>query len=291
MCIAIRKPSRVALTVETLRQCFKANPHGAGFAVLVKNKDETTSLVIRKGFFKFEEFYAAYKPYAEHFALIHFRVATRGPRDIRNCHPWEVRAGGHRYAIIHNGTLAHPSSAAMSDTGHFVKEVLGPTFRQNPDFPFTEEGHKAIGEAIGPGNKMVILRDDGRVAIINKRKGTVHEGVWFSNFSFVPGFSRRPKFKAAAPVCEDEEVENDRRALAWTKNYSPRPSPTQLALPAPRCATNEVDEFLTHRPIGEGLAKAKEAARAAAQKLLLDQATSGPKVHGHYSLPPYVHIK
>lgn len=290
MCIAIRKPRNVEIDEATLRRCFIANPHGAGFVALVENKDGSTGLVIQKGFFTIESFLAAYKPYAKHFCLVHFRIATSGKRDKFNCHPWELRAGGHRYAIIHNGRLEHPSSETMSDTGHFVKEALRPVLEKHPDFPFTKGGHEALVKAIGPKNKLVILRDDGRVAIINKRKGITSNTVWYSNLTYLPRIELPRASRPVAPAKDEcDDCSDETAATEWAKEDS-QFLLTENSFPA-RVATDRVDEYLTHRPLGEGIAAARAAAREEAQQLALDRALKGPKVHKAYRLPAHLHLK
>jgi len=130
MCILLFKPSSINLTKSTLKECFKNNPHGAGFAI-PNTKQE--SVEIEKGFFSFRSFWLRFK---EVQALnlpmiIHFRVATSGVIDRNNCHPWRITK---KYAMAHNGVIQGKlgiTSEKTSDTGLYVKHILRPTFEKN----------------------------------------------------------------------------------------------------------------------------------------------------------------
>lgn len=185
MCIALHKPAGVVLDDATLKNCYDNNPDGAGFAFAHDGQ-----IVIKKGFFTFDEFLAAFREHQERDCIVHFRIATHGTVCAANCHPWEIKEfefSGDRkfsFAVIHNGILSYTSTKEKSDTGHFVDEILAPHFQRDPFFAFDEIGQFFLERAIGPGNKLVILRNDGKVAIINRKAGTDDRKCWFSNMSY-----------------------------------------------------------------------------------------------------------
>lgn len=265
MCIAIRKPASAHIPRATLERCFDANSHGAGFAVLTEE-----GILVRKGFMDFRSFWKAWKPFAHHFALLHFRIATCGPRNASGTHPWSIEAGGFQYAVIHNGHLTGLGDAVRSDTQEFVEDVLRPILDATPDLPFEDAGHQKLCRVIGPYNKLVILRNDGRVAIINKRRGVTDRGVWYSNTSFLGDF------KAAVPVRSSYNV----KARCTDSSFPDRRR-------IHRVPVERVDDYFQEVEFNP------EADRA--QQLLLDQAVHnatqvGPRHHGPYSLPPYVRL-
>lgn len=178
MCLAIYKPANQVVPTDHLEEGFISNPHGAGFAYVIEGRIET-----RKGFFTFKEFLAAYEESVtkETPALIHFRFATHGKRNEFNCHPWDVCGG--EYVAIHNGILDIQSTEEMSDTGHFMDLVLTPALEC-----FADPAHPAIKylveQAIGSGNKIVLMGISGEAVIYNEDAGTWDEGVWYSNCGY-----------------------------------------------------------------------------------------------------------
>ncbi len=177
MCLAIFKPANVEIKLSELESGFNANRDGAGFAYVEGGK-----IHIKKGYFKWDDFLKAYIPHEKKQMLIHFRLATHGAEDAFNCHPWPCADG--KFAVIHNGILSYPSSAEKSDTGHFVDEVLDPILSKDPDMIRNVGVSWLIEESIGTGNKIVILREDGKYNILNEKQGLWHEGAWFSNTCF-----------------------------------------------------------------------------------------------------------
>lgn len=173
MCLAIWKPAGKTIKKEHLENGFASNNHGAGIAFANKGK-----LTIKKGFFKFEEFYAEYEKVQALPCLIHFRIRTSGGQDARNCHPWEVTP---HLALIHNGILRLQEQNGLSDTGVFATYILRPIVEAGPG-NWQRPGIKwLLEEAIGTSNKMVLMNGDGEHVILNEKQGDWDNGCWFSN--------------------------------------------------------------------------------------------------------------
>lgn len=176
MCLAILKPAGKIVSKEHLSNGYDRNSDGAGFAYA-----ENGEVVIQKGFFKFEEFYAAYQPHENKQCLIHFRIRTAGQTDAVNCHPWRINP---KMALIHNGMLPIREDAGLSDTGIFTNRVISPIVDANPDIIFTNGFKWLIESAIGSNNKVVILNSAGGYVIFNEKSGSWDDGVWYSNCSY-----------------------------------------------------------------------------------------------------------
>lgn len=219
MCLAIYKPANKIIKLSELENGFNSNRDGAGFAYISRGK-----IVIKKGYFKWDEFVKAYLPHEKKQMVIHFRLATHGAEDAFNCHPWPCADG--KFAIIHNGILSYPSSPTKSDTGHFVDEVLDPILSQTPDM-FNNPGLSwLIEESISNSNKIVILREDGGYNILNEKQGLWHEGSWFSNTCF-RGYGHSWARKGGAWDDQDDQW--------WEHRYAQLPAnhkftPTQNTL-------------------------------------------------------------
>jgi glutamine amidotransferase len=185
MCLAIYKPKDKKVKKQWLENGFNANPNGAGFAWT-----DGVRVNIVKGLFTFEQFWKSYKPWQDRACVIHFRLATHGQIDEQNCHPWALCNG--EYAVIHNGILNIQSTPQMSDTGHFVNLVLEPAVKamglRDPVLRYLVE------QAIGSGNKIVVLRPDGEAVFFHEKEGMWLNGVWFSNSSYEGPKAWKPWF-------------------------------------------------------------------------------------------------
>lgn len=175
------KPKGVVLTKSVLKTCFNHNPHGAGFAYPTKK-----GMVIEKGFFHFRLFWSRFRTVQSDKLpmLIHFRVATSGEIDKKNCHPWKI---DDNHALIHNGVVQDKLGfdvKGCSDTGLFVKHILRPTFKRGNRVWKTPAYKWCVENSIGSKNKMVIMDKDGDFTILNEKEGKWENGVWFSNETF-----------------------------------------------------------------------------------------------------------
>jgi glutamine amidotransferase len=183
MCLAIYKPASTKPDKEAYRNGFENNTHGAGFAAAVNG-----GLVIGKGFFKFKEFWRAFKPYADCPALIHFRLATHGKKDTDNCHPFSITDN---LAMIHNGVLpiCTKDDETKSDTWHFVEKILKPLHELDPEF-YQHQAISFLGRCAISGSKFVFLRSDGDFGIWNEEDGKWEsDGHWYSNSGYQPRLS------------------------------------------------------------------------------------------------------
>jgi hypothetical protein len=176
-CIAIWKPKGVQIAKKYLHNCYTNNPQGAGFAICRDNKIE-----IQKGFFKFKDFWKAFKGLQKFPALIHFRIATHGAVNAENCHPFPMLDG--KFAMIHNGILPVdlPEGKDQSDSAYFAKNILEPFIEKVPwqHEPLT----KFVGKSIGTGNKIIVMRSDSKAWIFNEKQGEWHNGAWYSNTGY-----------------------------------------------------------------------------------------------------------
>lgn len=183
MCLAIFKPENKVCPKNHLKNGFAGNDDGAGFAIAKGGKIE-----IYKGFFTFEEFWKAFKPFQNFPAIIHFRYATHGSVGAGNCHPFPV---GKNSAMIHNGILNIQSDETNSDTANFANLVLNPILQSGID-----ENCPAlrflVESSIGRGNKICLLNGSGECQLFNEDAGMWENGVWYSNTGYK--VEKRPLF-------------------------------------------------------------------------------------------------
>lgn len=196
MCLLIYKNAGVIIPEEHLEEAFDNNSHGAGFTVRVVNEAGQGYLHRERGFFKYQDFIEAYRPFAFNQGIVHFRLATAGLKNEENCHPFEVTRDFH---MGHNGiiSIAQSISKDHSDTWHYVEQVMKPVHRDLGDDKFFENTalHFLIGQSIGH-SKLAFIHADGRHLIINEEAGHWNSKkeptVWYSNDTY-----DRPRYKAS----------------------------------------------------------------------------------------------
>ena len=175
MCLAIYKPAETKPDWTAYENGHDSNPHSWGFAAL-----HDGHLLVVHGLGDYSEFRAAFEPYSDCQALIHFRWATHGNTDLLNCHPFMVSGD---LAMIHNGivSIERNVNQAMSDTWHFNELVLKPMHSRDPDF-FLHQDMTYTQEMAHTGSKFCFLRADGKHGIWNAKSGTwASDGHWYSN--------------------------------------------------------------------------------------------------------------
>lgn len=182
MCVIVVKPKGVQIRKGYLKNCYLSNPDGAGFMYVKDGK-----VVILKGYFHFETFYAdfakAEKINRKSPFVLHFRIATSGGVNYENCHPFKI---DEHNAFVHNGIFYNLSYANynLSDTQVFNNTILQnlPTGWQNSTGVFNLLETYAKESA----SKLAFLSDSGKVLICAEEDGTWYKGSWYSNEAYLP---------------------------------------------------------------------------------------------------------
>lgn len=184
MCIIIAKrPSAQHPTDEVIDECWKRNPHGAGYAFA--NADG--GVTVRKGFMTLEALKASLEEVRSvngSWYIIHFRIATHGSKGPENTHPFWVTNG--KVAMAHNGMLPIgdlvKDDEGRSDTAAFAEDILSKLpdgWHRHPAFVHMVE------EYMGRGNKIAVIDHDGielfNLSAWNEDKET---GLFYSNYAW-----------------------------------------------------------------------------------------------------------
>jgi hypothetical protein len=178
MCIAIYKPEGKVLSQSTLKECYDANPDGAGFMYA-----EDKKLHIQKGFFSYDSFYKAYKQHETKQAVLHFRIKTHGKIDTTNCHPFAVN---NSLGFVHNGIINGFGDTNHSDTIGFNHGILQPLVNKWGNLALFQDPIIDLIEGRIGYSKLVFLDRHGNHKIMNEGKGVWDDGVWYSNNSYKP---------------------------------------------------------------------------------------------------------
>lgn len=199
MCIAVFKPAgQKAPTFETLKQCFKRNPDGAGFMVAINDK-----VVIRKGFMKYKDFEKAYKSFfnglqdKDYSIVYHFRIGTQGGNVPELTHPYpltrdysEMRKleSECEIGVAHNGIISLTSDhriTSRNDSMTFISEYLVDIIHGNHYWSKKPEKVRLVNRLLGGGypNKLAVLSKTGYCALIGN--WIKDNGIYYSNTSYV----------------------------------------------------------------------------------------------------------
>lgn len=101
---------------------------------------------------------------------IHFRIASHGAINGKNCHPWKIRDN---VLMMHNGIISWcGQDLTVSDS----KILAGKLSNYN----FTKEGVEILGHAIDSRNKLVVMTPE-ETHIVNEDSGEWVDDIWYSN--------------------------------------------------------------------------------------------------------------
>ena len=202
-------------TVNTLRQMFDSNPHGAGYMVARKGHVE-----ISKGFMTWGEFKHAidYEKFTPDDAVVyHFRISTQAGINAPMTHPFPLTRNIHKTKMIdvscpigvaHNGIIrltSDPRDKEFSDTAHFIAEYLAYLVRTPDDLH-----NAAILDAIEnlTHSKFALMDKTGYIATVGDFI-TEDDGIMYSNSSYLPRHefsfnnSYGKKYKMVRSIFED----------------------------------------------------------------------------------------
>lgn len=230
MCLLIQQPAGCTFSKVELRDFIARNPDGYGYA-----RADHGHIVWGKMVADAETIIA---DYYQHMAgkegMLHFRMATHGPTDRANAHPFLVTP---EIVLAHNGILnsGNPFCATESDTAHFVKYIVQPIALSNPDLLFTPEWGEMIGNLIGHSNKLTIQHADGRAVIINSESGVLHKGAWMSN---TYAWSNPANISQIV----DYDIDDNYFSYGGYKEYNDRRSSTTTTLDTPTIRSSYAEE-------------------------------------------------
>jgi hypothetical protein len=171
MCLVIVKPPGVTFSDKDLRDYEAHNPNGFG---MMWHEDGKVNIMRT---LNSKEIPLLLDMVKESEAVLHWRYTTAGTDSIQNTHPFEITP---RLAMVHNGVLPlYPKDPRQSDTFMFANEIMpeylnGSEVVDDSDIP-------RLDEWIGPSNRLVFLDDTGKITIVGKEKGLMHNGCWYSN--------------------------------------------------------------------------------------------------------------
>lgn len=184
MCVIIHKPKDGKLSKGQLELCGTKNRDGIGMAWFVDG-ERGGYIHVEKGV-SIERVWEAVQAATYYDIVIHFRLATHGPRSVAMMHPFGIGTrtkevlDPHRSktAVFHNGIISGFGSAKLSDTAHFCGTVL----------PYiTDRGtRRALLDMTGDRFLVLHIDKHGKGRIDKIGKWECIDGTAFSNTNWKP---------------------------------------------------------------------------------------------------------
>ena len=217
MCIiCVSKAGVKQPSLDTLRQMFNSNPHGAGYMVARNN-----SVEISKGFMTWADFEHAinYEKFTDADSVVyHFRISTQAGVKPSMTHPFPLTRNIEKtkmldvscpVGVAHNGIISltsDPRDKEYSDTAHYIAEFLCCLVRNRRDME-----NPIVLSAIErtTKSKWAIMDSTGYVATVGNF--IEDDGLLYSNGGYrIPKFSpsATPRnYKLIRSFFDDDEID------------------------------------------------------------------------------------
>lgn len=191
MCVIAFSPKGKDMpTEEQIKQMFKKNPDGAGFAY-----EEGNTVKFKKGFMNVDDLLEELGPlenWKNKNIAMHFRIGTAGKNDKKTTHPFPLSTSfgdlrkleGEGPVLFHNGVITGLGGLIdplASDTQDFVSGVASKLLTK-PHKP-SKITNKIIEEIIG-ASRLLLMYGKGKIVRFGEWKEK--DGNLYSNLLWVP---------------------------------------------------------------------------------------------------------
>lgn len=186
MCLIVLKPKGLKIPDEYVYNAYDNNSDGFG-AMWCQNG----RVRVVQGIYKFGRIMDMVREWDEMQVAMHFRFCTVGTVSIQNVHPFQVLSKeihGEDLWMMHNGTFSFlKPKDSHSDTWLFSKKLEPVVGKIGIDELYRPNRVTKMGEKIGKHNKILFMRGNGSVTIVNSESGFYEDGAWYSNaYSLTP---------------------------------------------------------------------------------------------------------
>lgn len=177
MCVIAMLPKHIALSHKILKNCYERNPDGFGIMAVIDGKME-----VAKSMGNFNDFLTEFRQFPQNVQrAVHFRWATHGTLEEKNCHPFPVTPDLY---MMHNGVISTCEvDTSFSDTWNFATHDLGrPEIMDawGPD-AIARQDFREMVEKISADSKLLFMDGQGRSMMTFEKDWHQERGCWFSN--------------------------------------------------------------------------------------------------------------
>ena len=230
MCLIIYNETGAAYTKDQIANAYDTNDDGVGIMWV-----EDGEVQVLKGLYSKEDTLKLMEQFVDVPHVIHFRMATHGGIKAELAHPFRAShddADNHVW-LMHNGIMhSMGEHEGESDTSAFARQVRQTCEDMDTtDVLFDEYHMETMEEWIGGGNKVIFLRGDGELSILNRKAWTVDDddpAILYSNtYSIRPRYygsynTRRYSAGAsgvypygASALIDDDDDDTDSEEIEW----------------------------------------------------------------------------
>jgi len=206
--VIVAQPEGKMISKEAAENCFNNNSDGCGLAYVTKG-----AIKIHKGYKTFPSFWKGYTKLVARTdspLILHFRIATHGPTNTGNMHPF-LSTGGSAFA--HNGTM-HQFKDKID--GFSDSRTMSQLLKNLKVDVLTTDGNILVTSMLGDSSKGVFLLPDKTLIIFNAKKGEMYDDVWFSNDSY-----RKRKVKSSQNTSVTSSIYNQCQRCGIYKKHLP----------------------------------------------------------------------
>lgn len=178
MCILVVKKKGVDYpSLEQMKNCCKANPHGFSLSYSYKGRMRTYRTMSERDFLMEFQKIAERYPCEDVAMILHARIATHGTISPHNCHCFQ----GEGLSFAHNGILPIENRGDLTDSETFFRDYFIPEYRKSHQF--TDKVVNIINNVIG-SSKFAFLQPNGYIHYFGNFIN--EDGLLFSNYSYLP---------------------------------------------------------------------------------------------------------
>jgi len=183
MCVIAYKAKDVRFpSAERIRECWDANPDGAG---IMWRDNNTNKIKFVKGFMsvgKLEKFIRKHKDMLEESeCALHFRITTHGGTSQGNCHPFvcdcdadpHLLEGEADFVMMHNGVL--PIGPRRKDISDSAELALRIGRYADP------MGVMDVCDEMCKGSRIIVFGPEGTMTYGDKFRTVGNDGILYSN--------------------------------------------------------------------------------------------------------------
>jgi len=203
MCVIAIKPKNKEIELDTVEDMFTANPHGAGFAVVLKDKT-----IVSKGYMHVQELWSDISQLQDLDLVLHFRWATHGMINQAMTHPFivskhesmstEIYSETELPVLVHNGILSNYGDKRISDTCDFTINTLARL----------KNSHDMIKVLKLMPSKFALV-DKGKITRIGEFKK--YRGLHVSNTDFIQYYKNGNTYNKNKGFYDDEILDGKER--------------------------------------------------------------------------------